>query len=187
MKVSPTVSSLIRPLSRTTSEKPLVLPPLQKLLLITSLIIDFLENFVYTFTMQKEDVRNRNTRQRELIISLVEENYDHPTADEIYQLARKADPKISRGTVYRNLNLLVDKGVIRRLAVTSGPDHYDCRLKDHYHFVCRNGNKVFDTPIPYADSLNHTPVGMEGFKTEWHNLLLIGLCPACADREEKER
>ena len=157
MKVSPTVSSLIRPLSRTTSEKPLVLPSLQNLLLITSLIIDFLENFAYTFTMQKEDVRNRNT------------------------------PRISRGTVYRNLNLLAETGWIRRLAVNGGADHYDCRLKDHYHFVCRNCNKVFDTPIPYADSLNHTPVGMDGFKTEWHNLLLIGLCPACADREEKER
>ena len=187
MKVSPTVSSLIRPLSRTTSEKPLVLPSLQNLLLITSLIIDFLENFAYTFTMQKEDVRNRNTRQRELIIRLMDGNYDHPTADEIYELARKEDPRISRGTVYRNLNLLAETGWIRRLAVNGGADHYDCRLKDHYHFVCRNCNKVFDTPIPYADSLNHTPVGMDGFKTEWHNLLLIGLCPACADREEKER
>ena len=128
-------------------------------------------------------MKNRNTRQRELIISLMRENYDHPTADEIYVLARKADPQISRGTVYRNLNLLAERGAIRRLDVIGGADHYDCRLKDHYHFVCRCCHKVFDTPIPYEDSFNRTPEPMEGFKTEWHHLLLVGLCPSCTGRE----
>ncbi len=135
--------------------------------------------------MQREEVKNRNTRQRELIARLMEGNENHPTADEIYALARNADPRISRGTVYRNLNFLAETGAIRRLAVSGGPDHYDGRLEDHYHFVCRNCRKVFDTPIPYSDSLNRTPEGMKGFRTERHHLLLIGLCPACAEREEE--
>ncbi len=132
--------------------------------------------------MEGKSMKSRNTRQRDLIMALMKENYDHPTADQIYELARKADPKISRGTVYRNLNLLADKGQILRLTVASGPDHYDSRLDNHYHFICRNCHKVFDTPIPYEPSFSHTPESMKGFKTEWHNLLLVGLCPSCADQ-----
>lgn len=56
--------------------------------------------------------QSRNTSQRQLVRDLLEGNFSHPTADEIYELARKANPSISRGTVYRNLNLLADSGEI---------------------------------------------------------------------------
>lgn len=128
----------------------------------------------------------RNTKQRELVLNLLKEDHSHPTADEVYELARKQDPKISRGTVYRNLNLLADTGEIRRLSMTDGPVHYDTDKSQHYHFLCRKCNRVFDTPIPYHDYLNQTPESMKGFKTEWHRLMLVGLCPDCVKAEKDQ-
>ena len=55
-------------------------------------------------------VQRRNTRQRKLVLDAVRQSYNHPTADEIYNVVRAQDDKISRGTVYRNLNLLADAG-----------------------------------------------------------------------------
>lgn len=125
----------------------------------------------------------RNSQQRNLIAGLMKDNYDHPTADEIYELAREKEPTISRGTVYRNLNRLTEMGTISKLTMPVGPDHFDCRDQDHYHFLCRKCHKVFDTPLEYDGSLNAVPKSMEGFRIECHRLLLVGLCPQCAGKE----
>jgi Fur family ferric uptake transcriptional regulator len=131
--------------------------------------------------------QTRKSPQRSLVLSLLKNNYSHPTADEIYELARAKDPKISRGTVYRNLNLLAELGEIRKLPMPSGPDHFDCNLESHYHFLCRRCSRVFDTPLAYNEALNQTPDAMPGFQTEWHRLLLVGLCPSCAKAEKDEK
>ncbi|MDD7593833.1 MAG: transcriptional repressor [Peptoniphilaceae bacterium] len=127
----------------------------------------------------------RNSKQRELVLRLVRERPAHPTADEIYEMARKINPRISRGTVYRNLNLLAERGEIQRLEMMDGPVHYDPIQEPHYHFLCRKCHQVFNTPIPYQDSLNQTPANMEGFQTEGHRLFLVGLCPDCAKAEKE--
>lgn len=128
----------------------------------------------------------RHSKQRELILSLFKDNYTHPTADEVYDMVRKINPKISRGTVYRNLNLLADMGEIRRISMTDGPLHFDCVTSNHYHFFCRQCHKVFDTSIPYQAELNSTPSHMQGFKTEGHRLMLVGLCPDCLKQQNTE-
>lgn len=121
----------------------------------------------------------RNTPQRRLVLSLMEGNYAHPTADEIYELAREKAPNISRGTVYRNLNYLADEGAIRKLPMPSGPDHYDCVDDEHYHFLCRKCHRVFDTPLEYGQVLDGIVPDMPGFDIESHRVILVGLCPDC--------
>lgn len=121
----------------------------------------------------------RNTKQRQLVFDLVTNYATHPTADEIYERARDQDPRISRGTVYRNLNVLSEAGEIRKLHMPAGPDHFDCRMDDHYHFLCRSCNKVVDVKLTYKEQLNETPPGLDGYTTEWHRLILVGLCPDC--------
>lgn len=64
--------------------------------------------------------QQRNTKQRKLILEVVQAHQDHPSADQIYAEVRKLDPKISRGTVYRNLNLLADNGEIRQEGTQCG-------------------------------------------------------------------
>lgn len=124
--------------------------------------------------------QTRNTPQRSLILGLMENNYNHPTADEVYELARKQEPHISRATVYRNLNLLAEMGEIRRLSMPDGPDHFDCRMTNHYHFLCRSCKKVVDTILPYNEMLNFAEAGLPGYRTEWHRLVLVGFCPKCS-------
>ena len=124
--------------------------------------------------------QTRSTQQKRLVQALMAENDAHPTADEVYELARLHDPHISRGTVYRNLNALDEAGVLRRLGMPEGPDHYDCRTDNHYHFLCRACHRVVDTQLPYNEALNSATPGLPGYQTEWHRLILVGLCPACA-------
>ena len=121
--------------------------------------------------------QSRNTQQRNLIRELLDNNYDHLTADEIYEIIRKKNPTISRGTVYRNLNVLSDSGEIRKLTMPTGPDHYDCMRETHYHFLCSECNCVLDVDLEYNSALNE--VTPPGCKTEYHSLVLIGLCPKC--------
>ena len=97
----------------------------------------------------------RNTPQRALVLEIVRANLNHHTADEIYELARERDPDISKGTVYRNLNLLSEMDEIRKLPMPIGPDHYDFNMANHYHFICRGCCQVTDATIPYHDELNN--------------------------------
>lgn len=122
----------------------------------------------------------RHTRQRELVLEVVRGSMDHPVADLIYERARESDPTISRGTVYRNLNLLSELGEIRKLSMPLGPDHYDFNIEKHYHCICRCCYKVVDADIPYDEKLNEAHAELPGFKTEWHRLILVGLCDECS-------
>ena len=77
------------------------------------------------------------SRQRESIKACLMGRRDHPTADHVYLTIREVYPNISLGTVYRNLNLLVELGEARKLSFGYGPDRFDGDLTPHYHFVCR--------------------------------------------------
>ena len=76
----------------------------------------------------------RNTRQRKIVLEAVQEHHDHPSADQIYLEIRAKDPRISRGTVYRNLNILSEEGQITHVKVP-GADRYDCRTDFHLSLI----------------------------------------------------
>lgn len=123
----------------------------------------------------------RNSNQRKIILGIMKDNYSHPTADEIYEIAREIDSHISRGTVYRNLGFLSENGVILKVSVPNGPDHYDCSLHEHYHFCCGQCGKMFDVPqsINVDTKLVSAEMEKKGFFVNYHNLIFTGLCPAC--------
>ncbi|MDO5111392.1 MAG: transcriptional repressor [Clostridia bacterium] len=128
----------------------------------------------------------RNTTQRQLVLKIVNESMDHPTADKIYERARQVDPSISVGTVYRNLNLLSQLGEILHLTVPSGPDHYDFNLQDHYHFFCRRCHRVEDMKQVEVAIKTNAGALMPGYRLEGHKLIFFGLCPACIEGKTKE-
>ena len=82
----------------------------------------------------------RLTRQRELLFEIINNAHDHLNADQLYELAKKRDPKINRVTVYRTLKLLKNEGLIDELDLMHfGGEHhyYETRLKqEHAHIVC---------------------------------------------------
>lgn len=132
-------------------------------------------------------MQERNSNQRNLILEIMTNNYSHPTADQIYEAAREKNPHISRGTVYRNLALLAEKGSVLKVNVPDGPDHYDSTLKQHYHFCCTSCYKMVDTPEQMVIELDGAVEQMtaKGFLIREHNLIFTGLCPECNKKLNK--
>ena len=127
--------------------------------------------------------RQRNTKQRSLVYETVQESRNHPTADEIYLRLRVAEPKISRGTVYRNLNLLTENGDVRHVAMPDA-DRFDWRTERHYHLRCKRCGLVVDAPLAYQAELDGALTAETGFAIDGHVTVFEGLCPAC--RKELE-
>ena len=126
----------------------------------------------------------RSTRQRTLVFRAVQERRDHPSADQIYLEVRERDPKISRGTVYRNLNLLAENGDVRHVRLP-GVDRFDWRTEPHYHLLCTGCGKVCDVPVPYRAELDRALSEQTGYAIAFHRTTFEGLCPDC--RREKEK
>ena len=127
----------------------------------------------------------RNTKQRALILQTVKKHCDHPSAEQIYMEVRAVSPKISRGTVYRNLNLLSETGGIRHLEMPDA-DRFDWREDRHYHLCCTGCGRVIDVPIGYLEDLDQALAEQTGYLMVYHHTTFEGLCPACREREEQE-
>lgn len=130
-------------------------------------------------------VQKRNTIQRKLVSDAVFDLKNHPTADDIYQSIAQTHKSISRGTVYRNLNYLVEDGFIRRVPVFDGADRFDHTLSSHSHMKCTVCGGVFDLP-PEDDEMAQKLLDCERLLTEnsdfdisGYEIIFKGLCPAC--------
>lgn len=122
--------------------------------------------------------QHRNTKQRQMVLDAVTKRFDHPTADEIYLDVRALDDKISRGTVYRNLNALVDQGELRRVKVSEA-DRFEAQLDRHYHFACKECGEVTDCPISYDDKMDEEMSAKTDNKVEGHRTVFEGVCSKC--------
>ena len=95
--------------------------------------------------------KTRNTRQRGVILDILQESCSHPTAEMIYREARRVLPNISLGTVYRNLNFLRDQGTVREIRPSEGgSSRFDGADTPHAHFHCAHCNALIDIPMPVA-------------------------------------
>ena len=124
------------------------------------------------------------SRQRESIKKFLMTRTDHPTAEMIYENLRKEYPKISLGTVYRNLSLLSDIGEIQTISTGVGPDRFDGNAKPHYHFICKHCGQVIDLKMQGLEHINllaqHEFPGI----IEGHSVFFYGSCEECM-RQEK--
>ena len=121
----------------------------------------------------------KRSKQRDCILSYLMSVRSHPTADQIYLDARRVDGKISRGTVYRNLNRLVEAGRVRRVSIPGKADRFDHTLQNHAHAVCTVCGTVSDV-LPQALPLLEEFLQQDcGFTVRRMNLVLEGVCPRC--------
>lgn len=127
------------------------------------------------------------SRQRQSIKEYLTETKEHPTADMVYNNVRKYYPNISLGTVYRNLNFLVEQKEAVRLTWGDGSERYDGNLEPHYHLLCNGCGGVFDLMM---DSLEHidtlAAANYEG-TIEGHGVVFYGKCPECARKEKQKK
>ena len=124
--------------------------------------------------------QERNTLQRQLVFDAVQSMHHHPTAEDIYAHIAAQYANISRGTVYRNLALLVKRGDILRVSHLNTADRFDYEIKPHYHFHCHGCDRVFDAPLPYdAELLSKAASLNDFFLYEECDVVFSGLCPNC--------
>lgn len=119
------------------------------------------------------------TEQRRVIIEETRKTDCHPTASDVYDMVRARLPRISLGTVYRNLEMLSDIGIFRRLDFGDTKRRYDSTPDKHYHIRCVNCGKVKDIDICKLDCLCPDEINDCGWKIIGHNLEVLGLCPEC--------
>lgn len=127
-------------------------------------------------------VKSRNTKQKRVILEVLKGTDTHPTADWIYEEARKVLPDISLGTVYRNLRVLTENNMIQELNYGSSHSRYDGNPMPHYHFVCNRCQRVFDVPMDVCHELNDQVEAGTGWKVEMHRLEFYGVCSDCQQR-----
>lgn len=123
----------------------------------------------------------RYTRQRQLVLEAVQAHCDHPSADNIYIDVRLKDDKISRGTVYRNLNLLAENGEITQVVVPTA-DRYDLRLDKHYHVFCVKCGAVCDASIDYQPEYDRSVEAITGYTISRHRMVFEGICSSCESK-----
>ena len=119
------------------------------------------------------------TRQRRLILDLMQQTPRHMTADEIFALARTQMPSIARGTVYRNLKLMEQAGEIGRLEMPDGPDRFDKTAASHGHLYCDQCGELQDIPVV---GLVREIEGAIGTEVRSYQLTIHYLCPNCRQR-----
>ena len=128
--------------------------------------------------MKYKAVRQRDTKQRRMIYDAVMKRCDHPSADDIYTDVHSQDPRISKATVYRNLNLLSGNGALNHVRIP-GADRFDSTLTDHYHIICTVCGKVTDAPVGYIRENDSIVEEKTGYVIKRHRTVFEGICPEC--------
>lgn len=125
----------------------------------------------------------RYSRQRELIYRAVMESREHPTAEMVYQWLKPANPSLSLGTVYRNLNLLAEEGVLVRMPFPV--ERYDACTEPHSHLRCESCGRVLDLGLPYDGTMDAAAgAAAPELTIRRHEVVFYGLCSRCGAAEK---
>jgi len=128
----------------------------------------------------------RKSKQKELILKVLKSTKSHPTAEGIYQKVKRKMPRISLGTVYRNLKLLKQGGEIVELNLAGTLSRFDGCTSPHYHFRCERCQRVFDVDEPVDETIDSRVARKTGFQITHHRLEFRGLCQDCQRKETKQ-
>jgi Fur family ferric uptake transcriptional regulator len=129
--------------------------------------------------------RLRMTRQRQVILDEFRKANTHLTADEVYEKVRKRMPRVSLGTVYRNLEILSRRGFVDKIELAGHQKMFDGNMDKHYHLRCVRCSNIIDIPARNI-RVDLKTVEEEGeFKVTGYRLEFTGLCPQCRRIAEK--
>ena len=128
--------------------------------------------------------QRRSTPQRRVILQELQALESHPTAAELFSIVREKLPRISLGTVYRNLEVLCADGQINKLELSGTETRFDAITVPHLHIRCTGCSKVQDLMDPPL--IAHSPDELEGFQVQGCRLEYFGLCPECRNDNDGE-
>lgn len=127
----------------------------------------------------------RITPQRHAILEYLIETMSHPTADDIYKALEHKFPNMSVATVYNNLRVFRESGLVRELTYGDNASRFDFVTTKHYHIICELCGKIVDFHYPGLDEVEHLAAHVTGFKVNSHRLEVYGTCPDCEEKATK--
>ncbi|TKD68364.1 peroxide-responsive transcriptional repressor PerR [Pseudalkalibacillus hwajinpoensis] len=121
----------------------------------------------------------RITPQRHAILEHLIQSMSHPTADEIYKSLEGKFPNMSVATVYNNLRVFKEIGLVKELTYGDSSSRFDCVTTDHYHIICDDCGKIVDFHYPGLDEVETLAEQVTGFRVGDHRMEIYGKCPDC--------
>ena len=121
----------------------------------------------------------RHSKQRERIFEILKNTGIHPTANWIYNQLKNEFPNLSMGTVYRNLNILIEQGYVKKIDFASTFGRFEANIHPHYHFICEKCGAVKDLDMPIDKSLNEKVNQQTNYQTKHHRIEFYGICDEC--------
>jgi Fur family peroxide stress response transcriptional regulator len=122
------------------------------------------------------------THQRSVIYRELLASGEHPTPEVVYERVRSEIPSISLGTVYKNIRIFLDSGLLREVSLHHGTQRLDANTEPHHHLVCTVCRKIFDIPESDLEPVQWKKNPKAGFKIERYSIELHGVCGECAGR-----
>lgn len=121
----------------------------------------------------------RITPQRHAVLEYLIEAEIHPTADDIYKALEGKFPNMSVATVYNNLRVFKDIGLVKELTYGDASSRFDYNTTKHYHVICESCGKIVDFHYPSLDEVEVLAETVTGFEVSHHRMEIYGTCPDC--------
>ncbi len=128
----------------------------------------------------------RITPQRHAILEYLIESMTHPTADEIYKALEGKFPNMSVATVYNNLRVFREAGLVKELTYGDAASRFDFVTNDHYHMICQSCGKIVDFHYPGLNEVEQFASHVTGYKVHSHRLEVYGTCQDCLENAGKQ-
>ncbi|MFD2703849.1 peroxide-responsive transcriptional repressor PerR [Salibacterium lacus] len=126
-----------------------------------------------------KNTKVRMTPQRHAILEYLYETMNHPTADDIYKALESKFPNMSVATVYNNLRVFKNVGIVKELTYGDSSSRFDCVTTDHYHIICSDCGKIVDFHYPGLDEVETLAEQVTGFQVHDHRMEIYGSCRDC--------
>ena len=128
---------------------------------------------------------NKQFRKRGAILTCLRSTTLHPSAEMLHEMLQSEHPDISLATVYRNLALFKNQGIIQSLGTVGGIERFDGNTKPHVHFICNSCNAIIDLPhVAVPQQLRSTVEEATGGKVDEYQLSFTGVCQSCCQNEK---
>ncbi len=115
-------------------------------------------------------------------MNILKSTTTHPTASWIYDELKKDFNNLSMGTVYRNVNILIDQNLVTKIESGSSFDRFDGNVSPHYHFICRDCQSIYDFPMPIISDLEEKAATLTSHSVEEHRVNFYGQCENCLNK-----
>lgn len=129
----------------------------------------------------------RITPQRHAILEYMIHTMTHPTADEIYRSLEKTFPNMSVATVYNNLRVFREAGLVKELTYGDASSRFDFVTHDHYHIICNDCGKIVDFHYPGLNEVEQLASHVTGFQVNSHRMEVYGTCSDCLENSAEQK